>query len=308
MKKAPINLADYIVPLNMNGMEGRMLRLPGPKSRQRELLLIYGHHASIERMAGLAEELAKYGNVTLPDLPGFGGMDTFYSIGKKPSLDAMADYLAAFVNMRYRRKRVSIFAMSFGFLVVTRMLQKYPEIAKKVELLVSIVGFAHKDDFVFSKRNYYMLRYGSALLSWKIPAWVGKTFVLRGPIIRTAYRLVEDSHVKLKDGDSDVRKSRIDFEVVLWKINDLRTYGDTAVTMLTADLCNHKVDLPVWHVAVEPDRYFNNHYVEQHLRIIFSDVTVVKSKMVGHAPTVVATAKDAAPFIPPRIRREVAKK
>lgn len=308
MKKAPINLADYIVPLNMNGMEGRMLRLPAPKSRTREILLIYGHHASIERMAGLAEELAKYGNVTLPDLPGLGGMDPFYAIGKKPTLDNMADYLAAFVNMRYRRKRVSIFAMSFGFIIVTRMLQKYPEIAKKIDLLVSIVGFAHKDDFVFTKRYYTTLRYTCTVLSMRMPAWIVKTFVLRGPVIRTAYKLVEDSHAKLKDGDAEERKKRIDFEVNLWKINDIRTYADTAITMLTVDLCNKKVDLPVWHVAVEPDRYFNNHYVEQHLRIIFTDVEIVKSTMVGHAPTVVATAKDAAPFIPQRIRKEVAKK
>jgi pimeloyl-ACP methyl ester carboxylesterase len=308
MTKAPINLAEYIVPLNMNGMEGRMLRLPAPKNRQREILLIYGHHASIERMAGLAEELNKYGAVTLPDLPGLGGMDTFYSIGKKPTLDDMADYLAAFVNMRYRKRRVSIFAMSFGFLVVARMLQKYPEIAKKVDILVSIVGFAHKDDFVFSKINYYLMRYGCTILSMRLPSWLTRTFILRGPFIRGAYLLVADRHTKLKDGDKAERKKRIDFEVKLWKMNDVRTYADNAITMFTANLCDTKIDLPVWHVAVEPDRYFNNHYVEQHLRIIFNDVIVMHSNMAGHAPTVVASAKDAAPFVPNKIRRELSKK
>lgn len=306
--KQPLNIADYTVPLNMNGMEGRMLRLPAPKNRQREILLLYGHHASIERMAGLAEELSKYGAVTLPDLPGLGGMDSFYTIGKKPNLDNLADYLASFINMQYKRRRLSIFAMSFSFIVVTRMLQKYPELAKKVDILVSIVGFAHKDDFVFKRKNYLMIRYGCTFLSMKAPAWVTKTFILRGPVIRTAYRIVADKHAKLMDGDEAERKKRIDFEVILWKINDIRTYADTAITMLTLDLCNNHVDLPVWHVAVEPDRYFDNHYVEQHLGVIFNTVTVVKSKMSGHAPTVVATAKDAAPFIPPKIRREIAKK
>ena len=151
-----------------------------------------------------------------------------------------------------------------------------------------------------------MLRYGSTFLSWRLPAWIGKTFVLRGPVIRAAYRLVENSHEKLRDGDAEERKKRINFEIVLWKINDLRTYGDTAVTMFTLDLCKDKIDLPVWHIAVEPDRYFNNHYVEQHFRIIFNDVNVIHSKMKGHAPTVVATAKDAAPFIPPKIRKVIA--
>lgn len=304
MATKPLQLADYIVPINMHDMEGRVLRLPARnKKRQREILLIYGHHASIERMAGLAEELSKYGTVTLPDLPGFGGMDTFYSIGSKPTLDNMADYLASFVTMRYKRRRVSIFAMSFGFVVVTRMLQKYPEIAAKVDILVSIVGFVHKDDFLFKKRNFYMLRYGSSVLSWRFPAWFAKTFVLRGPMIRGAYKMVEDKHVKLKDGDAEERKRRIDFEVRLWKINDVRTYAYTALTMFTLDLCKESVKLPVWHVAVDPDRYFNNHYVEQHMRIIFSDVTIVHSKMNGHAPTVVASAKDAAPFVPSKIRK-----
>lgn len=307
MTNKSINLSDYIKPLNMNDMEGRMLHLPATKNHQREILLIYGHHASIERMSGLAQELSKYGSVTLPDLPGLGGMDSFYKIGKKPTLDNMADYLASFINMRYRRRRVSIFAMSFGFIVATRMLQKYPELAKKVDFFVSIVGFAHKDDFVFSRRSYLLSRYGASFLSVRPVAWVAKTVFLRAPLIRAAYKLVENSHVKLKDGDAAERKKRIDFEIGLWKINDIRTYADNAVTMFTLDLCKEHIDHDVWHIAVEPDRYFNNATVEQHLKIIFSDVKIVNSKMAGHAPTVVATAKDAAPFIPSRIRKELSK-
>src|SRR5437899_499489 len=98
-KKTPPNVQDYIVPLNINGMEGRMLHLPAPKSRQDcHILYIYGHHSSLERWWGLAQAFNEFGEVTAPDLPGFGGMDSFYTIGKKPDLDNMADYLASFVK------------------------------------------------------------------------------------------------------------------------------------------------------------------------------------------------------------------
>jgi pimeloyl-ACP methyl ester carboxylesterase len=303
MKKHKIDhLDDYIVPLNMNGLRGRMLRLLAPSNSSKEILLVYGHHASIERMAGLAEDLNQYGAITMPDLPGFGGMESFYKLGEKPTLDNLADYLASFIKLRYKRRRITIMAMSFGFAVTTRMLQKHPSIAKKVDLLVSIVGFARHDDFVFSKKNHYLLRYSASFFSSWLPALFAKHVALRGPFIRGTYKLVADKHSKLVDADKEEQERRIQFEIELWQINDIRTYMDTSITMLKIDLCNKLVSLPVVHVAVQGDRYFNNDYVEQHLRVIYSEVTVMKSKMPAHAPTVIADAKQAAPFIPKALR------
>lgn len=295
------------MPLNMNGLRGRMLRIPPTGNKKREILLVYGHHASLERMFGLAEDLHRYGGITMPDLPGFGGMESFYKLGEKPTLDNMADYLAAFVKLFYKRRRVTILAMSFGFLVTTRMLQKYPELAKKVDLLVSIVGFAHKDDFKFTRRNYLLMRYSASIFSRRLPAWIGRTLVLRGPLIRGVYNMVADKHSKLHDADAEERRRRIDFEIYLWQCNDLRTYMDTSITMLTADVCDKQVDLPVYHVTVSSDRYFDNHLVEQHLNVIYNKVVVVPSKMPAHAPTVVADAQAAAPLVPTRLRRMLAR-
>ena len=86
--------------------------------------MLYGHHSSLERVYGLAEDMSQYGNVTIPDYPGFGGMDSFYKIGMKPTLDNLADYLATFVKLRYRGKKVTIVGMSLGFVIATRMLQR----------------------------------------------------------------------------------------------------------------------------------------------------------------------------------------
>jgi hypothetical protein len=65
-QKSATNSAEYILPLNMDGLSGRMLRLPAPTPRKkRELLIIPGHHTSIERMIGLAEYINQYGAVTI---------------------------------------------------------------------------------------------------------------------------------------------------------------------------------------------------------------------------------------------------
>lgn len=285
-----------------------MLRVPPPKDKKRTILFIYGHHASLERMFGFAEALNKYGEVNMPDLPGFGGMESFYKIGMKPTIDNLADYLAAFIKLRFKRGRFTLIGISFGFVVITRMLQKYPEIAQRADLVVSIVGFVHKDDFVFKRHNYYLIRCLSSIFSNRIPAWFFRNIVLRPIFIRAAYRLVADRHIKLKDANNEERDKRIDFEINLWHINDVRTYMDTTVSMLTLDLCKSRVDLPVYQITVAPDHFFDHSIVEQHLNVIYNQSTEIRSKMSGHSQTVIATAKDVAPFFPTKFRRLLAAK
>jgi len=76
--------------------------------------------------------LSQYGNVTMPDLPGFGGMQSIFRVNEKPTVDNLAGYLASFIKFKYKRRRITIFAADLGFVVVTRMLQQYPEIARKL--------------------------------------------------------------------------------------------------------------------------------------------------------------------------------
>ena len=298
---------SYVQPLYMNGLSGRMLVMPSRTKKTREILLIYGQHASIERMYSLAEELSRYGNVTLPDLPGFGGMESLYKIGVKPDIDAMADYLAAFVKLKFRRKRLSVIGISYGFIVATRMLQKYPELAKKVDLIVSIVGLVHHEDFKFSDKTMRRARMLTKLSSLAPTSWFIKTIILRGPLIRASYALVADKHAKLKDADPIERKRRVDFEIVLWKCNDIRTYMHSINGMLHIDLCTKRIKLPVHHVSVDGDQYFDNYKVEQHMRVIYDDFKLHEAKLGAHMPTIVASAKEVAPLVPAGLRRLLAK-
>jgi pimeloyl-ACP methyl ester carboxylesterase len=304
-KKTVLNPADYIVPLNMNGLQGRMLHLPAPADKKREILLLYGHHSSLERWWGIAQVLNKYGSVTMPDLPGFGGMDSMYKIGKKPSIDDMADYLAAFVRMRYNRKRVTIIGMSFGFVIATRMLQRFPDLTKKVDMLVSLVGFAHKDDFTFSPLKYWFFRSLSRFFSWPFMSVVFRILFLQSWILKVVYKYTQ--HPKFKDIPNEDKDRMVDVEIWLWRNNDVRTWMYTTSQMLSLDNCKVKVDLPVWHAGMKVDHFFDNAVIEQHLRIIFTDYfgMTLDLPQHAHAPTVIADSKDAAPFIPFKLRRKL---
>lgn len=303
MAKTKLNdISSYIEPLYINGMQGRMLSVPAPKNKNREILFIYGHHSSLERWWGLVHDLNQYGKVTVPDLPGFGGMDSFYTIGRIPTIDNLADYLATFIKMRYKRKRLTIIGLSFGFVVITRMLQKYPELVNKVDLLISVVGFAHGEDFSFSKTRFKFYKNAARLFSHKYPAIFFRNVVLFPPLIRLAYARTHNAAQKFKGLDREQRKNTMKLEIHLWHCNDVRTHMKTSLEFLTLDNCKTTVDLPVWHISVKKDRYFNNAIVEQHMSVIFNKFNECISKMDSHAPSIIADIESSAPLIPRKIR------
>ncbi len=309
MAKATQNATDYIVPLNMNGLQGRMLHMPAPKGKEKEILFVYGHHSSLERWFGLMQNLNRYGAVTMPDLPGFGGMDSFYKIGEVASIDNLADYLAAFIKMRYKRRRVAIAGMSLGFVIATRMLQRYPELTRKVDMLISVAGFAHKDDFTFSANRMWFYRTTAWLFSSRLPALFFRHIVLNKYAIRSAYQHTHNAKKKFAGLSVEELQKMLDVEVRLWQENEVRTYMKTSLEFLELDNCKTKVNLPVYHVAVASDNYFDNRIVEQHLRVIFKEYHLLDTLILGnHAPSIIADAKAAAPFVPPKLRRLLARR
>ena len=304
MAKTPENPTDFIEPLNVNGLNGRMLHVPATKKGGREILLVYGHHALLERWWGLVENLRDFGTVTMPDLPGFGGMDSFYKIGRKPTIDEYADYLAALVKLRYRRRKVTIIGISFGFVIVTRMLQRYPELVKKVDLVTSIVGFMHQTDFsMFSpwqrKRNSMLAHFFS------LPpiALLIRYCFLNAFVIRNLYVRMPAGKRRFLEMDPADFDMLMDFEVTLWQRNDVRTHWRTTSEFMHLDNCKTRINLPVYHVASKGDHYFDNHIVEQHMRVVYSDYNhgVMNSK--AHTPSVLGDKKELSIMVPPGLRR-----
>lgn len=295
--------AEYIVPLNMNGLRGRLLRLPPPNGSKREVLIIGGHHTSLERMYSLTQVANDFAGVTMPDLPGFGGMDSFYKIGEKPDMDTMADYLASLIKLRFKGRKFSIIAFSYGFTVVTRMLQRYPDIVKKVDILVSAVGFAHYEDFVFKKPRLYAYRVISRFFSGRVSAAFFRAFFLYPPILRIFYSRTYNAKHKFKNLSPEEHKILTEFEVHLWRLNDVRTWMKTTSEFFHLNNCHQQVDLPVWHIYVEFDNYFDNRLVEQHMRVIFTDFKALKAPIKTHFPNVISGKSEAAKLLPAGIKK-----
>ena len=293
---------DYIMPLYMNGLKGRMLRMPPPRGKKREILFVYGHHSSLERWWGVVQDLNQYGAVTMPDLPGFGGMESFYKIGLEPTIDNLADYLAAFIKLEYHRKKVTVAGLSLGFVVVTRMLQRYPELAGKVEMLVSVVGFTHKDDFALSRSRQFYYYHVARFFSGKTRAWLFRRIILHPWVLRLAYARTHNARQKFESHDRARRREIMNFEIHLWHCNDVRTYMLTSVQFLQLNNCDRRIDLPVWHVSVDNDRYFDNQIIEQHMRVIFSDYHELRSELKTHAPSIIADLETATPLLPRELR------
>jgi pimeloyl-ACP methyl ester carboxylesterase len=306
-QKLPQNPADFIVPLDINGLEGRMLHAPAPEKSSREILLVYGHHAMLERWWGLVQNLNDFGAVTMPDLPGFGGMDSFHKIGRRPSIDAFADYLAAFVKLRYRRKRITIVGISFGFLVATRMLQRYPELVKKVDLLVTVVGFMHHDDFVYSRRQKWVFRRATRLFATRPSAFLIRRLALNRFILTTLYAKLPNSKRRMIEVNEDEFQSTMAFEIKLWQANDVRTHWMTTSEFLGIDNCAKQIDLPIHHVVSKQDHYFNNDIVKQHMLVVFSDYHAYTANSKAHTPSILADKKAMRVLVPPGLRRVLKK-
>lgn len=308
MPKKLASPADNIQPLNMNGLEGRMLYVPAAKkTAKREILLIYGHHALLERWWGLVENLVEYGNVTMPDLPGFGGMDSFAKIGRKPTIDTYADYLASFIKLRYKKQRITIAAISFGFVVATRMLQRYPELASKVDLTVSVVGFMHRNDFHFSPTTRRIYSRVTRFLSRKPVAFLIRYVALNKYVIRNLYIRLPAGRRRFIDMDPDEFAVMMDFEVELWQRNDVSTHWATTSEFLQLDNCQQKINVPVWHVASKFDHYFKNDVVEQHQRVVYSDYHRATMNSKAHTPSIIADKKGLGIMVPAGLRAELRK-
>jgi len=275
--------ANFIVPVNMNKLQGRMLRYTTANQPNKEILLVYGHHTSIERCWELIKAFGKYGIVTVPDFPGFGGMENLYKLNERPNIDNLADYLAAFFKLRYKRRRVTLVSIGYGFLIATRMLQKYPDIAMRIDLCIGINAFAHREDIIITRSQYYRYRFTAYLLKNRVSSVLFRFLWLKLFLPRYDDRNIQQSIHKFNfRGDSFFEPSNVDFK--LWSANDIRTHAQAIKTMITINNCQYRVNLPLWHICFGNQTFFNDTFVEQHLKVVFTDYHKLVSRFNLETP------------------------
>lgn len=286
--------------LNLQGLKGRVLNLPAKGGTGRQLLLLYGHHSSLERWTGLAQAFSEFGVVTMPDLPGFGGMDSFYKIGKKPTLDNFADYLAEFVRQNFADTKVTIVGMSFGFAVTTRMLQRHPELTGRVDRLISLVGFASIKDFNLKPLSRWLMRLMGVVFSQPVLGDLWRLICLNRFWLNITY--IKLGHPKFRGLSPEQQKAMLETEIDLWRVNDIRTHMFTIAEGQTLDNTTKRIDLPVWNLSVSGDHLLNNQHVESSMRQIFSDYHSYVIEQNKHAPTIMTEAEARAVFVNPWIQ------
>ena len=298
----------HISRIEVSGLRGRMLDLPAPEGyHQRSILLIYGHRATLERNLGLALDVNRYGRVVMPDLPGFGGMDSFYKLAKQPTIDNYADYLAEFIKRYYNQPHLVVVGFSFGFLVVTRLLQRHPDLVKRVELLISIAGFVDRRGFKLPKLLVASYRLGIFGLKNRLGSWLFRYLILQGWVLRLFYDKTYSAKAKFKGMSPARRRRMLEVEVQLWHCNDVRTWAYTAGLMLTANFSQPKIPLKLWQVMPSSDQYFDTRRNRHWLKQTYAKLTWLEVELDNHAPTVIATAKEAAKLTPPALRRILVK-
>ncbi len=307
--KPPVSIPDeHVHSLNINGMKGRMVKIPAKKKNlRRKILLVYGMHTSLERMYSTAKFLSRYGEVTMPDLPGFGGMDSLYSIGKKASVDNFADYLRTFIRFNYKKQKFSIIAMSNGFEIATRMLQKYPVVADRVSLLVSFVGFGRPSDFKQSV-SYRNLQLATAKFFSTRPM---AAFLKYSMTNRFTLGLILDfwffkfNNKDKHEGDAD-KESIKQMELYLWSINDMRTRAETISTFFTCDLIktsNKPIPLKVINLTAGEDQWFKTDNVRTTLAALYEKYEEHPLNLKAHAPSLVANESEVAKIIPKEVTK-----
>ena len=181
------------------------------------------------------------------------------------------------------------------------MLQRYPDIAARVDLLISVVGFTNKDELLFTKSRYAFYYGLASFFKYKLPSAFFHNVILHPAVLRTFYSRTHNAKHKFADLDAAGKAELTEFEIHLWRINEIRTYMTTTLTMMTLDNIQKKVNLPVWHIYVAADNYFNNDLIDTNMHKIFTDFTPVRAPIKHHMPNVTAGKDEAATLFPKKI-------
>lgn len=302
MSKKYVRPSDYIKPININGLEGRYISVPAQsKNSKTQILVVYDMNSNIEQWWGLLAALSRYGKVTMVDLPGIGGMESFYKIKVSPSLDNYADYLASVVKLKFKRGKVAIVGIGFGFTVVTKMLQRNNDLLKKPSILIAMNGYTHFDDLAINRTKRMNRSFQETVKATALVSFILKNTLYTQLALEYKYDLNSEKK-PVKNRRYLEKRFLIDLEMEC----DQRTRYSIIRQMLNLDLCSVKVPGRLWHITTPiQSPVVKPNVVEQHARIIYEDYKRLPAKGIKSIPVVLNDEKTALKLLPARIRREL---
>lgn len=281
--------------ITVQGLKGRMLTHPPRDNHKRTIVFIYGIHGSLERFYGVIHFLARFGQVIVPDLPGMGGMESFYKNGKRPTLDNYGDYLADFLSQEVPEGRLTLVGLSFGFVVITRMLVRHPALSERTDMVISTMGLADGRDI--NIRGAYRM-FANAVFWAERTRPLDRAFhylMTRAWMMKLIYHGGSPKMKALPPAD---RPGFIAFESYLWRCNDMRTYGECMGELFALRQVADHVPLPVHHISTPRDHWLDVASAHRHIGEIFTEVIAHPSKLSNHGGTAYADEDEAREIIP----------
>lgn len=302
MARKSISPINFIHSIFINGLDGRFIYYPSKQNPKNNILIVYDIDSNIEKWWGLVISLSRFGNVTMMDLPGMGGMDSFYRIKKLPTIDNYGNYLAAFIKLRFRRKRLHLIGIGYGVSIITSMLNQNDDLVRKFISINSINGYTHRDDFVMTKFNKFTTLINYYLFALLPFSSLIKPFTLTNSYLREKYVLgISAKNVK-EFGIEFLEKFIYDLE----KETDLRTRFYIYKDLLKLDLCKKQFNIPFKQINIGINNSkLANKFVEQHFRIIYRNYSYLPSKLVRKIPLVLNDPKIALKMLPNKLRKDL---
>lgn len=278
--------------LSQGGMTGRLATYKARTNTKRVIYMISGMHTSHERMSPIAHYFSKYGTVIAPDLPGVGGMDSFFTVNQEFSLNSYADFLYDFFKQQKIKStnKPTIVGMSFGFLVLTRMLQRHPDTHDWFEQVVAIGGFGQQSDFN-NKLAVKITPVISLPLSTRPGAWFLETFIFKKPVLKVLFKIAKlIGNTKHNSVSNEDRKALIDMETSLWVENDARTRFHIYRMFLNTNLVKgaQPIGNHLYNLFIPSDQWVKHDEVQKSMKRLYKKVTKLQLDSTLHAPSVIS--------------------
>jgi pimeloyl-ACP methyl ester carboxylesterase len=275
---------EGIIPIRVNRLRGHMLRKKSNRAPRKEILLLYDQNMDLTTTYRFAKKLSYYGNVTVPYLPGFEGMDSFYKIKLVPSVSNYAAYLASFVALRYKNKRFTIVGLGIGGTIAARMLQNHAKATAKVNQIILLGSTVDRNDIARSGIINFLALAGYNVLLLRPIVFLSKILVcgsIRGFVIGLT-----------KNSSPQPGKLAAEQEGLPRQSYDLRTHFYLQKQLRSLRVQTGQVDIPAYALAINTPPKFSYGTWQQHLHVMFKNVT---TKKLGKKPVPTDTIFETLP-------------
>jgi hypothetical protein len=220
-------------------------------------------------------------------------MDSFRRVGRKGTIEDYAEYLASFVQLRFKRRRVTIIAIGSGLAMVVRMCQRYPEIAKKVDQIVSVGGWLHHDDWLADKQSQAVAAILAKMLAAPVIGRLAGAYWLRAGLFNLLHQAGEALYQlcsldPLLAGPTSLPAAE------RYRQPDAAAQWRLVAEGLQLDACQKRLAIPAYCLVDRLPLLVNNQVAEQHFRVVFEAPTF---QVVGFSQLA------ATELLTPKLRR-----